>query len=635
VVFILLGIAGIFLPVLQAWLFFLLAAMMFFPRHRAVERAMKLADEKMPRLAGRLRQLGIGEHDHDRDAVVADPRHGQELRYSPVARAERLIAVGRVVIVAASLVALVFDPSEALFEQVVMPTLAIYVVYAILFALLAWSSPGPAVQRQFATHLFDVAIFAVLMVLTRGPAGPYLLFFVFILLSASLRFRRRGVFWTGVGGVALYLIGALPLLPLLGAGEILVRVAFLSLAAGLVYTLGSYEQEVREEILRAGSGQRAVPADVTELSRQVLSQACRALRAQRMIMSWTDDAEPWVHVDHMTAHGFETVRHAPDRYEPLLHAEVTGCNFISFGSGSESPLVLRREGDRFSESRIEPVHPDFVHEYDLRTFLSVQLPTESVDSRIFVPVVSPPTTDALLLAEVLAELLAVKIDHYHLTREKEQATLDEQRLRLYRDLHDGLLQSMNGVFLQLEAVHSLIGIDQDEARKRLTQAQANVLADQRELRAFIERLRPSSWKPQGRSQIEPLLFALAERYQQEWGMKVDVRVNVAAMLTPVVNGELYSLANEAMANAAKHARASYLRLDLEAAGEAVTMLIHYNGEQFPFRGRYDLETLNSMNAGSLTLRERVSWLKGEMVIESNDDGSAIEIRIPLAAGGAG
>jgi two-component system, NarL family, sensor kinase len=97
-----------------------------------------------------------------------------------------------------------------------------------------------------------------------------------------------------------------------------------------------------------------------------------------------------------------------------------------------------------------------------------------------------------------------------------------------------------------------------------------------------------------------------------------------------VNDELYSLANEAMANAAKHAGASYLRLDLDAAGSGVSMLIRYDGARFPFRGRYDLPTLNSMNAGSLTLRERVSWLKGSMVIESNDDGSAVEIQIPLA-----
>jgi signal transduction histidine kinase len=59
------------------------------------------------------------------------------------------------------------------------------------------------------------------------------------------------------------------------------------------------------------------------------------------------------------------------------------------------------------------------------------------------------------------------------------------------------------------------------------------------------------------------------------------------------------------------------------------MGIRYDGAQFPFRGRYDLAELNEMNAGSLTLRERVGWLQGNLIIESDDRGNALEIRIPL------
>lgn len=61
VCFFLLGIVGSLLPVLQGWLFFLLAAVMFFPRSRIVERVMHKADRRTPRIARALRKLGIGD----------------------------------------------------------------------------------------------------------------------------------------------------------------------------------------------------------------------------------------------------------------------------------------------------------------------------------------------------------------------------------------------------------------------------------------------------------------------------------------------------------------------------------------------------------------------------------------------
>jgi uncharacterized membrane protein YbaN (DUF454 family) len=60
VVFFLLGIVGSLLPVLQGWMFFVLSAIMFFPNHPHVERALVKAEPKLPRLVGWLRRIGAG-----------------------------------------------------------------------------------------------------------------------------------------------------------------------------------------------------------------------------------------------------------------------------------------------------------------------------------------------------------------------------------------------------------------------------------------------------------------------------------------------------------------------------------------------------------------------------------------------
>lgn len=60
VVFTILGIIGSLLPVLQGWMFFLLAALLFFPQSRFAVKALQKVEPKMPRLAARLRRWGIG-----------------------------------------------------------------------------------------------------------------------------------------------------------------------------------------------------------------------------------------------------------------------------------------------------------------------------------------------------------------------------------------------------------------------------------------------------------------------------------------------------------------------------------------------------------------------------------------------
>lgn len=60
IVFTLLGIIGSLLPIMQGWIFFLLAALVFFPQSRFAVRALEKAEPKMPRLVARLRHWGIG-----------------------------------------------------------------------------------------------------------------------------------------------------------------------------------------------------------------------------------------------------------------------------------------------------------------------------------------------------------------------------------------------------------------------------------------------------------------------------------------------------------------------------------------------------------------------------------------------
>ena len=67
IVFFILGIIGSLLPIMQGWIFFLLSALVLFPRSRFAVKACQKIEPKMPRLVARLRRWGIGIPGVDRD----------------------------------------------------------------------------------------------------------------------------------------------------------------------------------------------------------------------------------------------------------------------------------------------------------------------------------------------------------------------------------------------------------------------------------------------------------------------------------------------------------------------------------------------------------------------------------------
>lgn len=75
IVFVILGIIGSLLPVMQGWLFFLLAALVLFPRSRFAVKACEKIEPRMPRMVAWLRRRGIGiPHDHHHDQAVRRDR---------------------------------------------------------------------------------------------------------------------------------------------------------------------------------------------------------------------------------------------------------------------------------------------------------------------------------------------------------------------------------------------------------------------------------------------------------------------------------------------------------------------------------------------------------------------------------
>jgi signal transduction histidine kinase len=244
--------------------------------------------------------------------------------------------------------------------------------------------------------------------------------------------------------------------------------------------------------------------------------------------------------------------------------------------------------------------------------------------------------DDLVLGGIVAHEVVARLNRYILVKQLQQAAASEERVRLARDLHDGLLQSLTGAALQLETAQRLIEKDPQTARQRIQEIQRLLVAEQGDLRSHIRTLRPVVPVPPTEEgfDLAHRLDDLSERLRQQYNHAVDIAIqSVVPPMTNAMEREIYFVVHEALSNGARHAGATALRAELSFAENHVQIRVTDDGHGFPFRGRFDQDSLCEMNFGPLTLRERVTSLGGTLAIDSQESGAQLEIVLPLTEQG--
>jgi NarL family two-component system sensor histidine kinase LiaS len=172
--------------------------------------------------------------------------------------------------------------------------------------------------------------------------------------------------------------------------------------------------------------------------------------------------------------------------------------------------------------------------------------------------------DDLVLGELVARLAVARLDSLYVLERLRDAAALEARVRVARDLHDSLLQGHTGAALQLLVARRLVEKDPVVGRARLEEVQRALERGELEMRSFIRRLRPEEGSD-GHAKYSPLsdrLELLRRRLSQQWGVKMVLRQQGADNLSEAMAENVYRLAQEGLLNAARHADASLIKIDL-------------------------------------------------------------------------
>ena len=557
------------------------------------------------------------------------------LEYPPRVRVEWFLAAARVGLAGGALIAVPADvPTPAVHSVVIA-----YLAYSLSVLALVWSPVRFGRGWEASLHVVDLAAFSVLMVATRGATSPFFITLIFLLVSATIRWQGRGTLWTAAAAAIAFEAASLYSSmfgngELVSVGTLLIRLIYLIIVAALLGYLGAHHRKDHDELGRLATWPRTMSREPYAVLSEILSKASDLMNAPRIVLVWSDSEEAAVNVAWTADERVMWKEEPSDSYGAVVASTLVGRTFQTSNAASERSRVVVLTRGQFLRRRCRPIDERLRAQFNMRAVQSWPLDGELVRGRIFCLDKPAPSLDELTMGEFVARLATSRLDGLYLLSRLQDARALEERVRVARDLHDSLLQSQAGAALHLLAARRLLERDPAAGKQRLEEVQQQLEHGELEMRAFIRDLRPPR-----RPATEAARVGLRERVQnhaglieRQWNVRVTLNIDEAAeQLGAKVTGDIYRLIHEGLVNAARHADASRIRVHLSVADGRVHLSIADDGKGFPFTGTYDLEWLERMDQGPVTLRERVTALQGELTLTSSKQaGTELAITVPLA-----
>jgi signal transduction histidine kinase len=393
-------------------------------------------------------------------------------------------------------------------------------------------------------------------------------------------------------------------------------------------------RDVEELCAKLRRWPKRVYPDHRELAHEAL-ELCRDLfKSPRVLLCIDEEEEPWLMIASVDDSGFTWREAGDEEFLPLVGDDLQEKAFYAEPRQDRTMSVRLGCGSQRAVKVPAAVHDRIRAELDDAPLMSVAARTDSVSARLFVGAPKVPIEAMLIMAEAVAVVLGTHFEATNHARAAVQEALEQDRIRVARDLHDGLLQSFTGVVLQLETIHSMLETRPEQARRMVTETQSMIMADQRELRRFVEQLRPKTpTRRQPTFDFAARLEELRERFANQWGVRVTLDVKkIDPFVSSYLGQETFRLIQEAVTNSAKHGGASVIHVGVSTEGSVMEIEVTDNGGGFPFQGKMTLEHMRESGSGPLVLAERITSLNGSLTVDSSEQGTTVMMSVPLGWG---
>jgi signal transduction histidine kinase len=230
------------------------------------------------------------------------------------------------------------------------------------------------------------------------------------------------------------------------------------------------------------------------------------------------------------------------------------------------------------------------------------------------------------LVEMFALHAGIAIQNARLHQEVRKLAVVDERLRISRDLHDGIIQSIYAVSLSLEDAVDMFKEDGEEAAARVDRAIDRLHTTISDIRTFIVGLGPEA---------ETGFVGAIEAMTRELlaGSTIALQLDLSGVeaidgrLTPEAAHEVMQIAREAVSNVVRHSGATRATVSVVADADSATLAISDDGVGFDAGQR-----LGSGHFGLANVRDRTAAVGGSLEIESQPGGGTrLVVRVPLVS----
>ncbi|HEU4493278.1 MAG TPA: CHASE domain-containing protein [Rubrobacteraceae bacterium] len=287
-----------------------------------------------------------------------------------------------------------------------------------------------------------------------------------------------------------------------------------------------------------------------------------------------------------------------------------------------SPLLydndgVRRAGRKVPDSLFtEESQIDFAGRQLSLYFATLAAFEEEAQSRLPTFVLAGGVAISIVLFGITWVLLRIAVENARLLVEVRGKAALEERQRLARELHDSVSQALYGIALGAKTARKLLDQNPDRAADPLEYVSSLADAGLAEMRALIFELRPESLQSEG---LVAALDKQAAALRARHGINVETDLCNEPDIPLEGKEALYRIAQEALHNTTKHARASRIQIRMQCSPKHVNLEICDDGIGFDPRGNFP------GHLGLRSMRERIERLGGTLAVESAP-GKGTDIR---------
>lgn len=579
-----------------------------------------------------------------------------------IRRTERYLATARVALSIAAVFTIWMEPvRQMVYSPWMYRLLTLYFVHGVVVMVLLRLRPQSTRAFRLVVHSADILWPVLISMFTVVQRGPFFLFFVFVMVAAAYRWGLWETVSTAIAAVLLLWTESLAMheglgraidsglravrLPGLGMSvreldpqQLFMSSFYLMVLGLLLGYMAENQKKVRAEravITRVLSSTR-VEAGLTGTMQQILCELLSIYGARRVIIASQETNSYRVFLAEVNrgTERTDTLRWReglPESQALYLFESGADAIYAAATAGGFQTVVLDQAGNRLRDSDVQFL-TGLGQVETFETLLSVAYVFgREWSGRLFLfdpQMMGQPEEELRFLQEFAQQVGPAVYNVYLMRRLRERAGAVE-RARFARELHDGAIQSLIAVEMQLDVLRRQSGTQAPVVNAELGRIQKLLREEVLKLRELMQAMKSFEVNA---DRLLGFVSDTVERFRRETGISAEFVSELEKVELPQkVCRELARIVQESLVNVRKHSGARNVLVRLAKRGGSLLLTVEDDGRGFAFSGRLADSQLEATGKGPAVIRERVRLLAGELTIESNPGhGARLEVRIPPA-----